>query len=204
LEKFTRWLGRRTGGAVLNPTAFVLDLGCGNGRNLNWLAKEFSVRGAGFDSSHEAIKQAVGAAPTPAVKFEVRSLNETLPLSDESADLVLDMMSSHVLEASEREKLREEIWRVLKPGGWFFFKSFLLEEDLHARRLLRDHPGREAHTYEHPELGVTEHVWTLDELEDFFLPRFEIHKVNKSHKHISRGRAFRRRTVSVYLQKREF
>jgi len=72
---------------------------------------------------------------------------------------------------------------------------------LNVKRLLRDHPADEENSYIHPELGVYEHVWTEDELHEFFEPYFEIHKVHKSHKHLKRGRAGKRRTISAYLQK---
>jgi SAM-dependent methyltransferase len=206
LEKFTRWQERNYGREFLNPQTLVADLGCGNGRNLIFLARDFGCRGVGYDISSEAIKQAktmVNSDLAP-LEFSVRPLNETIPLSDNSASIVLDMMSSHILKKAEREKLREEIIRVLKPSGWLFFKSFLLEEDLNARRMIHDYPGPELNSYIHPTLGVYEHVWTIDELEDFFGPYFEIHKIEKSHKHMSHGRAFRRRTVTVYLQKRAY
>lgn len=202
LEKFTRWLERNYGGKVLNPLTRVLDLGCGNGRNLIYLAKEFGCRGGGFDLSAEAIKLAKTAAAGLPLEFTVRSLATVLPEADQSVNLVLDMMSSHVLKAAERTQLRDEIYRVLKPGGWLFFKSFLLEDDDHARRMLRQSPADEPHAYIHPELGVYEHVWTIEELDEFFSPQFELHKIEKSHKHRSHGRAFRRRTVTVYLEKR--
>lgn len=201
LEKFTRWQERHYGREFLNPQTQVLDLGCGNGRNLIFLAQNFACRGLGYDVSGEAIAQAKRAAINLPLQFSVRSLRESLPVPDGSVNLVLDMMVSHILNEAERRALRAEIYRVLKPGGWLFFKSFLLEEDDHAKRLLRDHPAEERHTYQHPRLGVAEHVWTVDELEDFFLPDFEIHKVEKSHKHRSHGRAFRRRTLAAYLQK---
>lgn len=202
LEKFTRWQERNYGREFLNPQTLVADLGCGNGRNLIFLARDFGCRGVGYDLSSEAIKQARQAAVGLPLEFAVRPLHEPLPLADASASLVLDMMSSHVLRQKEREALRDEIARALKPGAWLFFKSFLLEEDLNAKRMLHDYPGPELHSYIHPAMGHYEHVWTIDELEDFFNAQFEIHKIEKSHKHLSRGHAFRRRTVTVYLQKR--
>ncbi|MEK7152305.1 MAG: class I SAM-dependent methyltransferase, partial [Patescibacteria group bacterium] len=39
LIKFTLWLKREYGGDFLNPSDSVLDLGCGNGRNLIYLAQ---------------------------------------------------------------------------------------------------------------------------------------------------------------------
>lgn len=204
LEKFTRWQERNYGREFLNPQTLVVDLGCGNGRNLIFLARDFNCRGVGYDISSEAIAQAKKSGVDLPLQFSVQTLNQNIPLADNSATIILDMMSSHVLRQAEREVLRDEIWRVLKPGGWLFFKSFLLEEDLNARRMIHDYPSNEPNSYIHPEFGHFEHVWTIDELEDFFTAQFDIHKVEKSHKHMSHGRAFRRRTVTVYLQKRAF
>ncbi len=199
---------RREGRATLHPHALVADLGSGNGRNLIWLAREFGCRGVGYDAAAEAVAQAKSAGQGLPLEFAMRRLDEPLPLADHSVTLALDMMSSHVLRQLERERLRGEISRVLKPGGWFFFKTFLAEGDLHLERLVREHPGGEPNSYLHPAFHHFEHAWTIDEIEDWFLPEFELHKIEKSHKHL-KGRnrpggpqAFRRRTVSVYLQKR--
>ena len=208
LEKFTRWLersaSRRNGRSILNPLTKVLDLGCGNGRNLIYLAKNFGCHGVGYDNSSEAIKQAKGVAETRTIlNFEIRSIREPILLPDNSINLVLDMMTSHILRAEERQKFRQEIIRVLKTGGWLLFKTFLLEDDDHAKRLLREHPAGEPNSYIHPKFKVFEHVWTIFEIKEFFSPNFEVHKIEKSRKHRSHGRAFRRRTVTVYLQKRD-
>ena len=42
LEKFTRWLERQTKRTLLNPACSVIDFGCGNGRNLIYLAQQFA------------------------------------------------------------------------------------------------------------------------------------------------------------------
>src|SRR6185312_8332910 len=179
LQKFVRFLERQTKHEILNPRSKVLDLGCGNGRNLIYLAEEFGMRGTGYDISHVAIQEAERASKDLPIQYEVRSIVEPLPQPDESVNVVMDMMTSHFLKKAEREALKAEILRVLRTTGWFFFKSFLAEEDLNVKRLLRDHPADEENSYIHPELGVYEHVWTEDEIHEFFEPYFEIHKVHK-------------------------
>lgn len=227
LEKFTRWIERQYKGAVLNPTTNVLDLGCGNGRNLVFLSRNFGCHGTGYDISGEAIAQAKRTAqgevlidkwrpyvhgtagntrkkhgaPVLPLTFVERPIQGKFDLKDESVDLVLDMMSSHFLKKAEREVWRDEVVRVLKPGGWFFFKTFLDEEDLHVKRLLKENPADEEYAYIHPRLGVYEYVWSEERIEEFFKPYFIIHKVEKSHKHLLKGKPFKRRTISVYLEK---
>lgn len=202
LLKFLRFLEREYGREYLNPLASAVDLGCGNGRNLIHLAKTFRMRGIGYDSSREAVDQARRESVGLPLSFEVRRLEEPLPLQDASQTLALDMMASHVLREKARAALRSEIARILKPGGWLFWKTFLREEDRHAERLLRQHPGDEEGTYIHPEIGVAEHVFTEEEIERVLADNFTIHKILKSHRHLSRGKAFKRRSVSVYAQRR--
>ena len=205
LQKFTRWLAREFGDGSLSKHTKVMDLGSGNGRNLIWLAQEFKCRGTGYDVSTEAVEQSKKAAEGLPLSFEARSIvvPPAFPFPDESQDLILDMMTSHFLRAKEREALRNEIARLLKPGGFLFFKTFLADEDLHAKRLLKDHPADEKGSYVHPEIGVLEHVYEEKEIYEFFEPLFEIKKIDKSHKHIGKdGGAWKRRTVSVYLEKK--
>lgn len=202
LQKFARWLERNTKREFLNPHARALDLGCGNGRNLIYLAENYGIQSIGYDISDVALAAARASSGGLPIEYEERSIAESLPLPDESQTLVLDMMTSHFLKAAEREVLRDEIARVLRTQGWLFFKSFLADEDLNVKRLLREHPADEEGAYIHPRLGVYEYVWTEDAAREFFEPAFEVHKVLKSHKHLRRGRAGKRRTMSMYLQKR--
>jgi SAM-dependent methyltransferase len=177
-------------------------MGCGNGRNLIWLSKNFGVRGVGYDIADEAITQARLASSDLPIAYEARSIAGVFPnIKDRSANLVLDMMSSHFLNEEERMGYRSEVLRIMRDGGWFYFKTFLKDEDQHAERLLREHGTAEANTYLHPRMGVEEHVWTEEEIDEFWGSVLTIHKIDKSHKHILHGKAFKRRTVSVYMQK---
>jgi len=202
LEKFTRYLVREHGKKFLNVTAQALDIGCGNGRNLIHLASAYGMRGFGYDLSEVAIAQAKKAAADLPLRFAVQSMGEPIPLPDSSVTIALDMMSSHVLKQVERENLRSEILRVLKPGGWLFFKSFLLDDDAHAKRLLREAPGAEPGMYIHPEIHNSEYVWTEEALREFFEPYFTVHRLEKSfkHKHAD-GSPWKRRTIIAYLEK---
>ncbi|MBI3634549.1 MAG: class I SAM-dependent methyltransferase [Candidatus Yonathbacteria bacterium] len=201
LEKFTRFLERSYGRKYLNPIASVLDLGCGNGRNLIYLAGSFDMRGVGYDFSQEAINQAKRESAGLPLSYGVQSIADPIPLLDNSQTIVLDMMTSHFLSANERRNLISEIVRVLKPGGWFFFKTFLLDEDAHAKRLLKENPADEAGSYIHPVIGVAEHVFTEEEILDMLAEHFSVHKISKSHRHKAEGHAAKRRSISVYAQK---
>lgn len=201
LEKFCRYLERNHGKKYLNVTTRVLDLGCGNGRNLIYLAKTYGMRGVGYDISDEGIKRAKRASEDLPIVYTSRTIEGVIDLPDNSVDIVLDMMTSHFLKEKERDALRAEILRVLKPAGWLFFKSFLAEEDMHVKRLLKEHPADEKDSYIHPELKLYEHVWTGESLHEFFSSDFIIEKIERSFKHIRDGKPWKRRTVCAYIQK---
>lgn len=204
LLKFLRWLERETKRTILNPTSSVIDCGCGNGRNLFALAEEFGMHGIGIDSSSAAIREAKRLAGEHHLSYKVRSIGELLPAPDDSQQLALDMMSSHFLNAEKREQLRDEIYRILKPGGYLFMKTFLKDDDLHTAGLLKDRPGPEPGSYIHPVIGVPEYAYGEKELLDFLDERFIVHRHYNSHKHKSKGKARKRRTIAVYAQKDPF
>lgn len=201
LEKFTRFIIRENAYKTLNVTSSVLDLGCGNGRNLIWLSENFAMRGIGYDISAEAISQAKkrSALLNLPHTYEARSIAGVIPVPDSSQMFVLDMMTSHFLNKEERAFLVEEIYRVMKPGGFLFYKTFLLDEDRHAYRMLKENPGKEENTYIHPEIGVPEHVSTEEEIDEIYGRRFKVHKVHKSHRH--RGENAKRRSIVIYAEK---
>jgi len=201
LAKFTRWLERGYGRTYLNPTVSVLDLGCGNGRNLIYLAKNFGIKGIGIDNSSEAISQAKRASANLPLEYQIRSIANPLLIQDNSQTFVLDMMTSHFLKSDGRTNLRQEIIRVLKPDGWLFWKTFLRDEDEHAERLLRENPAEETGSYIHPKIGLAEHVFTETEIESVLSEHFFIRKILKSHGHLRKGHTGKRRSISIYAQK---
>jgi SAM-dependent methyltransferase len=201
LTKFTRWVIRFKRGDILGVGASAFDAGCGNGRNLIYLANEFEMIGAGVDISSAAIAQAKAASKNLGIHYHVGSAGSTLPAENNSQSLVLDMMTSHFLDADGRTHLRDELYRIMQPGGFLFMKTFLRDKDLHTERLIRDMPGPEEGSYIHPVMGVAEHVYTEEELVAFLEEKFIVRKIYRSHKHVSKGKAARRRTISMYVEK---
>jgi SAM-dependent methyltransferase len=206
LEKFTRWLVRRKRGDLLAPGAHVIDIGCGNGRNSLYLAGQFGMTGVGFDISKEAITQANNRAKEHNldVVFSVADIKEPIVLPQDSADIVLDLMVSHYLNAEQRIRFRDDVYHMLKPGGFLLLKSFLRTGDVHSRKLLKSKKqpkDLEEGSYMHPLIGVAEHTWTEQEVEEFWGEKFEIHKFDKSFGHLKKGRPGKRRYFVTYLQK---
>jgi predicted SAM-dependent methyltransferase len=111
------------------------------------------------------------------------------------------MMTSHFLKHEERVALRDELHRVLQPGGWLFMKTFLKDADLHTIRLLKDFPAAEEGAYIHPVMGVAEYVYSEAELVEFLKEKFIIRKVYRSHRHRNKKGAGKRRTISIYAEK---
>lgn len=204
LEKFTRWVLRRKREDVLDPKASVLDVGCGNGRNLIFLTNEFGTKGIGYDISKAAIAQAAAASRKLPIRYTARSIAGTLDVEDNSQALVLDMMTSHFLNKADRANLRNEIFRTLEPGGLLFMKTFLKDEDLHTKRLLAERPGTEPGSYIHPVMGVAEYVYSEEELVNFLSEKFIVHKIYRSHQHSFHGQARKRRTITIYAEKDRF
>lgn len=214
LQTFEKWGVRNAEWHPFPKDGLVLDIGCGNGRNLKYICEKYSMNGYGLDISGSAIDQAKGHGyneNTAKIKYAVMSAEEPLTMiEDESVDVVLDMMTSHMLRSASREKLLQEILRITKPYAWLFFKTFVLDGDMHAKRMIAENPDRgnpstheapEENSYIHPRIGVFEHVWTEGEIHDFFGPYFKIHKMIKSYKHFKDGKPYKRRTVSVYMER---
>jgi tellurite methyltransferase len=107
-----------------NDCKKVLDAGCGGGRNLVYfLQNGFDVYG--IDPNAEAVaavKQlAQTLAPhTPQNHFTVAAA-EDMPFGDAEFDLVICSAVLHFAQSkSHFEAMLNEMWRVLKPGGYFF------------------------------------------------------------------------------------
>lgn len=234
LLDFVKWTSRNAEWPAFPKHGLIVDIGCGNGRNLVPLCLELNMNGIGYDISDVALSQAknliietkaeleaegVKISPGLKIDFIKQGAEEKIDLPDQSVDMVFDMMVSHQLVKKDRQKLAEEIARILKPYGWLFFKTFILEGDANARRMIEEYPIKkeailknpnwadengkpEENSYIHPHTKGFEHVYTEDEIIELFSPFFKIYKIKRSYKHIMDGKPFKRRTVSVYMERK--
>lgn len=95
----------------------ALELGCGAGNNLRFLAEE-GIRAHGIEASPTAVGKALQLLEKNGLESEIRTGNmASLPWADAYFDLLLDR-AALVHNARDRiETILEEAWRVLKPGG---------------------------------------------------------------------------------------
>lgn len=178
VKEFCKWLRRDE--KVDLEKCVVLDLGCGNGKNVKYFVEGYAKSGIGYDISKTAIVAAKKLGEGLNINYEVRSIGENLPIEDGSIDIVLDVTSSNSLNESEREVYLQETKRVLSQGGYMFVRTLCLDGDKNAKQLIKENPGSEKDTYVLPGVGVTERVFTKQDIVDLYSEYFEIIKLEKA------------------------
>lgn len=199
LEHFARYLERNHAGVPRG--LHVLDVGCGNGRNIAWLARTYGASGAGFDFADSAIEEARERAQGLPVVFRTQDIHSPFPEQNATYDIVIDFMVSHVLTGKDRETYLREVHRVLKPGGWFVLKTLLRDDDAHAERMLAETQGKSEGVYVHPRTGGVEYAGTEKALTNEYSNYFLVEKRQKSHAHRVHGKPNKRRFIVFYLVK---
>ncbi|MGK7881557.1 MAG: class I SAM-dependent methyltransferase [Crocosphaera sp.] len=104
--------------------SYVLDLGCGTGRLLNRLAKNFpDLRGTGVDLSPQMLKEARETNQHHPRLIYTQGNAEYLPFADNQFDAVFNTIS--FLHYPNPQKVFNEVFRVLKPKGQFYLVDFV-------------------------------------------------------------------------------
>ena len=99
----------------------VLDLGCGSGRHMVYLAKhDFEVYG--IDISPQGIKIAREWLKKEKLKanLKVGDVYKKLPYQNDFFDAIISTQALHHNKIENIRKLIKEIERILKPGGLIF------------------------------------------------------------------------------------
>ncbi|MEB3884695.1 class I SAM-dependent methyltransferase [Lyngbya sp. CCY1209] len=120
--------------AELPEATEVLDLGCGTGRLLNRLAKEFpQLRGTGFDLSPEMISQAREKNRWgDRIQF-IRGNGSELPFPESSFDAVFCTIS--FLHYPDPERVLSEVSRVLRSPGTFYLADYTVNDSTEYREV---------------------------------------------------------------------
>ena len=130
--------------APLTELQSVLDFGCGCGRVTRWW-REFNGAVAGSDVSGPAIEWC--RANLPFARFERNALAPPLAFADESFDLVYALSVFTHLTAELQLAWRDELRRVLRPGGRLLLTT-------HGRSYVPRLTDAERARFEHGELVV--------------------------------------------------
>lgn len=121
--------------------AVVADVGCGFGRSLPRLQKEFlPLRLIGMDIDPDMLQASAGEVAAAGIQAEfINCSSSRLTLADNSVDLLFCHQTFHHL--IEQEQAIAEFFRVLKPGGVLLFAEST-KRYIHswAIRLLFRHP----------------------------------------------------------------
>ena len=181
----------------------VLDLGCGNGKNLKYVVQHYADRGIGYDISETAIHQAQHLAEGMNITYQVRSIGERFQIDKESIDLVMDITASNSLTEPEREVFLSETYKVLKPGGIFLSRMLCLDGDKNAKFLIAENPGTQYHTYILPVVNITERVVSRADIDETYGKYFNILHIEKTTGYQRwDDRSFKRNYWVVYFGKK--
>ena len=101
----------------------ILEVGCGPGANIWYLAKE-KFNAFGIDGSETAIVQAEERLKSEnlSAKFNVGDI-VSLPYSDLTFDAVIDVECIYANDLENANKILKEISRVLKKTGLFYSRT---------------------------------------------------------------------------------
>lgn len=120
----TDWIAQPSLFAQFAETYFprqghILDLGAGQGQDTRYFAQHgYTV--TSLDLSDEAIriaKEKLADSVKHRVTIVQHDLNDPLPFSDGSFDMVYSSLALHYFTEKITHQIFDEIYRVLKPGG---------------------------------------------------------------------------------------
>ena len=102
----------------------VLDVGCGNGRNLVYFLRNgYDVYGVDPDpEAVETVKQLsqISCPANPLNNFRVATA-ENLPFKNKGFDLVISSAVLHFANGTAHfDEMLLSMWKAIKPGGYFF------------------------------------------------------------------------------------
>lgn len=125
----------------LLPGGKVLDVGCGNGKMVEYIAGAKGVSGYGFDISGDAIEAAARRTAGKGNLFFTEGSINDIRYGEQSFDAVLSVDTLYF--ADDLSNTLREILRWVKPGGHFaaFFSEFRFSKDDPIEKLTQHGTG---------------------------------------------------------------
>lgn len=143
----------------------AIDLGCGIGRNVLYLAEQgYHVTAVDFAESALTKFRRTLENSVQADKITTKQVNlaEKLPFADNSFDLATDIVTTTTLTPDELPGFEAELRRVVRPGGLFL--TYVLSRD--DGFLEATAPGKTVTTVE--ESGITDNYLSEDQLRSLY------------------------------------
>ena len=195
----------------------VLDLGCGTGRNSNYLA-DIGNKVVGIEISKTALNIAQDRSREMGLQVDYRlgDIGRPYEISDNSVDIILDVTSSNSLDEQGRDVYLNEMNRVLKShgsaskqdgpastqGGYIFVRALCKDGNKNVKNLLKASHGKEYDTYIMKEIGLTERVFSREDFIKTYSKYFKILKLEKKTGYSTfNSRIYKRDYWLAYLQK---
>lgn len=101
----------------------VLEVGCGRGGGCLFIERNYNPRLiTAVDIAYDAIKRSKKAQKKTMIQFQQADAM-SLPFSDNSYDVVINIESSHCYPS--RKKFFQESFRVLRPGGFLLYADLV-------------------------------------------------------------------------------
>jgi cyclopropane fatty-acyl-phospholipid synthase-like methyltransferase len=116
-----------------NKDIFILDIGCGYGRDAIFLASKLPCHILGVDSSEEGIAMA-RASLSGELKKRIELLAYDFSRVNDKYDVIFAANLYEGLKPAGRAKLTDTIKRCLKTGGVFFLSALSVNDPQHSSR----------------------------------------------------------------------
>lgn len=117
----------------------IVEIGCGRGGGLSYIAKKFSVASAlGVDLNKQAVAFCNKHHKVDGLSFRHGDA-QNLDLAHNTCDIVLNVESSH--HYPNMQAFLHEVHRILRPGGYFLFTDFRYDFEMEDMKKLLETSG---------------------------------------------------------------
>jgi len=166
--KFVKWLKKNN---YLKEVKNAVEMGCGKGRNVIWLAAQ-GIDSTGFDFSEAAILEAKKRAASEKLgnkaRFLVLDATKKWAFKNNSFNFAIDCFATTDIESVKgRRFAANEIYRILKQKGFLLVYSLSTDDEFH-KEMIRKSPAKERNAFINPISGKFEKTFDRQELLDLY------------------------------------
>lgn len=182
----------------------AIDLGAGKGRNSFYLSQNgFSVFSIEWlQENVDEINQNAANNKLPISAYR-QSVSAPWPASSESMDIAIDIFCyKHVVDKEEQRKYRQELYRTLKPSGYYLL-SLAADDDGFYGSFLKEPPYNEGKLIIDPYSQIPSLLYSLEEIVEEFSNFFTLVQGKKETSYSPMyGKDYQRSVLNLIFQKK--